>query len=112
MTKQEGTATSTAVTDLVEQLVHTAEPLDVRDNVLLDVEVGGIRCLLVRNPAAAPLSPREREIARMVAAGHGNKTIAAVLAISSWTVNAHLRRVFAKLGVTSRAAMVAKLLGS
>jgi two-component system, NarL family, nitrate/nitrite response regulator NarL len=30
--------------------------------------------------------------------------------ISSWTVNTYLRRIFAKLGVTSRAAMVARLM--
>ncbi len=55
------------------------------------------------------LSPREREIVHMVALGHQNKVIAAVLHISSWTVCTHLRRIFAKLGVTSRAAMVAKV---
>ena len=46
----------------------------------------------------------------MVAEGYPNKTIAAVHDISSWTVRTHLRRVFAKLGVGSRAAMVARLL--
>jgi DNA-binding CsgD family transcriptional regulator len=56
-----------------------------------------------------PLSPREREIVRMVAQGHQNKIIAVVLNISAWTVCTHLRRIFAKLGVTSRAAMVARL---
>jgi len=56
------------------------------------------------------LSPREYEVARMVARGYPNKTIASVLEISSWTVSTHLRRIFAKLDVTSRAAMVAKLL--
>jgi DNA-binding CsgD family transcriptional regulator len=54
------------------------------------------------------LSPREVEIARMVAQGHPNKVIAEVLEISEWTVATHLRRIFAKLGVTSRAAMVAE----
>jgi DNA-binding CsgD family transcriptional regulator len=46
----------------------------------------------------------------MVAKGYANKTIAAVLDISCWTVSTHLRRIFAKLGVGSRAAMVAQLL--
>ncbi|QDV36203.1 response regulator transcription factor [Tautonia plasticadhaerens] len=82
--------------------------------VLLDVEVNGVRCLLVQAPPEPPravlvLSPRECEIARMVAKGYPNKTIAAVLEISSWTVGTHLRRIFAKLGVCSRAAMVARL---
>ena len=46
----------------------------------------------------------------MVAQGHPNKVIAGVLNISGWTVCTHLRRIFAKVGVGSRAAMVAKLL--
>jgi hypothetical protein len=33
-----------------------------------------------------------------------------ILNISTWTVCAHVRRIFAKLGVSSRAAMVARLL--
>lgn len=79
--------------------------------VLLDVEVDGVRCLFVRlRPGVrVTLSPRELEIARMVAEGYPNKTIAAVLDISSWTVGTHLRRIFAKLGVSRRAAMVARL---
>lgn len=81
------------------------------DQVILDVEVDGVRCLLLRVPEGqVPLSPRELEIARMVAKGYPNKTIASVLDISSWTVASHLRRVFSKLGVCSRAAMVARLL--
>ena len=62
------------------------------------------------NPRRIQLSPREQEIVRMVAKGHPNKVIADVLSISSWTVCTHLRRIFAKLGVGSRAAMVAQLL--
>jgi DNA-binding CsgD family transcriptional regulator len=57
------------------------------------------------------LSPRELEIARMVAQGYANKTIASVLEISSWTVASHLRRIFIKLQVSSRAAMATCLLG-
>jgi DNA-binding CsgD family transcriptional regulator len=80
----------------------------------MDVEIDGVRCLLVRSkkPAkdAVKLSPREREIVRMIAKGYPNKAIASVLEISGWTVCTHLRRVFAKLGVSSRAAMVARIL--
>jgi two-component system nitrate/nitrite response regulator NarL len=84
------------------------------EEVLVDTEVDGIRYLLVRMPRPngkrIQLSPREQEIVRMVAKGHPNKVIADVLSISSWTVCTHLRRIFAKLGVGSRAAMVAQLL--
>ncbi len=45
----------------------------------------------------------------MVMKGYPNKTIAAVLDISVWTVGTHLRRIFTKLGVVNRAAMVAQL---
>ncbi len=79
-------------------------------------QADGPRGLLVRPQARSPnakdlLSPRELEIARLVAVGHPNKVIADVLEISSWTVGTHLRRIFAKLNVPSRAAMVARLLG-
>jgi DNA-binding CsgD family transcriptional regulator len=83
------------------------------ERVLMDVDVDGHRYLLVRMPPAAQnghgLSPREVEIVRLVAEGHPNKVIAAVLDISTWTVCTHVRRVFIKLGVTSRAAMVARM---
>ena len=45
----------------------------------------------------------------MVADGFTNKEIASVLEISSWTVSTHLRRIFGKLDVCTRAAMVARL---
>src|SRR6202012_4887508 len=83
------------------------------EQVLFDIDVDGNRYLLIKTVpverCALSLSPREREIVRMVALGRQNKVIASVLNISSWTVCTHLRRIFAKLGVTSRAAMVAKV---
>src|SRR5215468_60296 len=82
--------------------------------VLFDDKIDGVRYVLLRTCAqesARPLlSPREHEIARMVAKGLPNKTIASVLEISGWTVSSHLRRIFTKLGVNSRAAMVARIL--
>lgn len=101
------------VTDL--QLPPAGEANSDGQTVILDVEVDDVRCILIRLPPNSSripvmLSPREQEIVRMVAQGYPNKTIAAVLDISSWTVGTHLRRIFAKLGVGSRAAMVARLL--
>jgi DNA-binding NarL/FixJ family response regulator len=87
---------------------------DRKGQVIIDTEIDGIRCLLTRldKPSVPRISfsPRESEIARMVAKGYPNKTIAAVLEISPWTVCTHLRRIFAKLHVSSRAAMVARLI--
>ena len=85
-----------------------------QENILVDIDLDGIRYLLIQMPVPDhnrnALSPRELEIARMVAQGHQNKIIASILNISTWTVCAHVRRIFAKLGVSSRAAMVARLL--
>lgn len=52
------------------------------------------------------LTERELQIATLVASGQPNKQIAKQLRISEWTVSTHLRRIFMKLGVDSRAAMV------
>jgi DNA-binding CsgD family transcriptional regulator len=85
--------------------------LTVEGTVLLDVVLDDVRCVVVRQPTSkstrSVLSPREQEIARMVSQGYTNKTIAGVLEISLWTVSTHIRRIFAKLGVSNRAAMVA-----
>jgi len=52
------------------------------------------------------LTARELQVAVLVAQGLATKNIAHRLQISEWTVGTYLRRVFAKLNVESRAAMV------
>jgi DNA-binding CsgD family transcriptional regulator len=98
---------------LVRQVVRRASVPPGELSVVLELEVDGLRCVTLVESAASSygaLSPREQEIARMVGAGYPNKTIAARLGISSWTVSTHLRRMFAKVGVNSRAALVARVL--
>ncbi|MBM7774459.1 DNA-binding CsgD family transcriptional regulator [Actinokineospora baliensis] len=51
------------------------------------------------------LSPREQEVARLLAAGQTNREIADVLFLSSRTVEQHAARVLRKLGVSSRAEL-------
>lgn len=54
---------------------------------------------------AADLTPQQREIAELAAAGLTNRQIGERLFLSPRTVGAHLYQVFPKLGVTSRAAL-------
>jgi DNA-binding CsgD family transcriptional regulator len=53
----------------------------------------------------AALTDSELGVARLVAEGLTNREVAERLFVSPHTVNSHLRRVFAKLGVNSRVAL-------
>jgi DNA-binding CsgD family transcriptional regulator len=53
------------------------------------------------------LTKRELEVLRHLAAGETNKAIAADLVLSERTVDRHVSNLFAKLGVSSRAAATA-----
>jgi DNA-binding NarL/FixJ family response regulator len=59
-------------------------------------------------PGAESLSARELEILELVAAGTTNREAAARLFISEATVKTHLLHIYAKLGVSDRAAAVAE----
>lgn len=124
--KSEGTArflrphASTELGSELERLVRTlidecsdGRPPTPGELPVLELEVEGIRYVVrvaIHPSPHSGLSPREHEIADMIGRGLPNKTIAANLGISSWTVSTHLRRMFAKFGVNSRAALVTKIL--
>ena len=58
-------------------------------------------------PGGAPLTPREVQVARLVARGRSNQEIAAQLVISPRTAEGHVKRILTKLGFTSRAQVAA-----
>ena len=60
------------------------------------------------DPLGAILTAREREIARLVAAGLRNRQIACELGLSEYTVAAYVKRVCYKLQVRNRTAMVTR----
>ena len=49
-----------------------------------------------------PLSPRERDVLRLIAQGHSNRRIARDLAIGERTVKTHVHSILGKLGLQDR----------
>ena len=60
-------------------------------------------------PTAIPLTHRERHVAALAAAGHTDVAIAERLGVSARTVQTHLARIYAKLGINSRTELVSRL---
>jgi non-specific serine/threonine protein kinase len=60
------------------------------------------RTRTLRHPAS-PLTPREREVAALVARGMSNRQVAEALVITEQTAETHVKRILSKLGFTSRA---------
>ena len=62
-----------------------------------------------RATPAGELTPGERRVAELVAAGLSNKQVAEQLYVSVYTVEAHLSQAYAKLGIASRTQLAAAL---
>lgn len=65
-----------------------------------------------RDEAFAALSDREREVARLIAAGYSNQQIADALFISLGTAKDHVHAILTKTGFTSRSRVIAAWLGA
>lgn len=75
--------------------------------------------VIIGSPDIEPLSPvmaaiyglsaREQQVAELVLRGHATQRIARRLRVSPYTVQEHLRHIFAKVGVASRGELVASL---
>src|SRR4051794_8538099 len=68
------------------------------------LQAAGLRAGAAPRAFPAGLSAREVEVLRLVARGHSNKAIAAQLHLSPKTVGHHVGHVYAKAGVSTRAA--------
>ena len=94
--------------NLTESLAELAYELTVTYGIRLHLVTrhGAIPVPATRPPARSQLSNEltasEHRIARMIAAGASNRDIAEWLVISPKTVEAHLSRIYRKLGVKSR----------
>jgi DNA-binding CsgD family transcriptional regulator len=65
-----------------------------------------------RTPLADELTPAELQVALLVAGGSTNKEAAAALFLSAKTVEAHLGRIYRKLGLRSRTELAARFAGA
>jgi DNA-binding NarL/FixJ family response regulator len=79
-----------------------------RGEAVLSPSVAARLMSRVRVPGSGALSQRELEVLGLVAAGTTNREAAARLFISEATVKTHLLNIYAKLGVSDRAAAVAE----
>ncbi|HRA68530.1 MAG TPA: LuxR C-terminal-related transcriptional regulator, partial [Caldilinea sp.] len=93
---------SAALRDLIERAAHS-EP---------DASAFAVRVLQRTQPATLPLidplSARELEVLRLMAAGYTNKAIAAALIIAPSTVKTHSNHILAKLNAANRTEAVAR----
>ncbi len=62
-----------------------------------------IEDLIAPDSHKSPLTPRENLVLQQITRGASQKTIAANLGISPYTVNDHLKAIYSKLGINSRA---------
>lgn len=79
--------------------------------LLLVLERVQRRDAVAQNLERFALSPRECDVVMLVLYGYSNRRIADQLFLAEYTVEDHLKRVFAKLAVKSRTALAAKILG-
>lgn len=80
-------------------------------HLLLVLERVQRRDAVAANIEKFALSPRECDVVMLVLYGYSNRRIADQLILTEYTVEDHLKRVFAKIGVKSRTALAAKILG-
>ena len=62
-----------------------------------------------RARSSGDLTPTERRVAELVAEGRATKEVASLLFVSPKTVEGHLSRIYAKLGVHSRTELAARI---
>lgn len=74
-----------------------------------DLAACGVTPTKRRTRDASHLTPQQTSVARLVASGLSNREVAAELVVSVKTVEYHLSRVYAKLGVATRSQLVLEL---
>jgi DNA-binding CsgD family transcriptional regulator len=98
----DGQRSITVATDSGPVTVHATSARDAEGATALMLERPRPIVLTNLIIAAYGLTPREREVAEQVLRGATTKQIARALGISDYTVQDHLKAIFAKVGVSTR----------
>ncbi|MFE7767303.1 response regulator transcription factor [Streptomyces sp. NPDC057438] len=109
-------STASPVISAVEALGPTAFEKAIAEGSQYDSPAWAVEFALMASAAAgqsasaatsSPLTPREKEVAALVAEGMSNRQIASALDLSPRTVDRHIEHILAKLGFRSRARVAA-----
>jgi DNA-binding NarL/FixJ family response regulator len=101
--------------ELLQEVMSSAfaaQALRLRDLAAREPRTLGVR---VSSPTrrgedrSSQLSPREQEVAALVADGKANREVAAALFVSEKTVEYHLSNIYEKLGLRSRVELAGRL---
>lgn len=90
-------------------LAHRCGACVLEDAAMAELRATGARPRRRLASGAGALTPSERRIAELAAAGAQNREIAETLFVTTATVEYHLRNAYRKLGITSRAGLAEAL---
>ena len=92
-------------------LAHRCGATGLEEHALRELRAAGARPRRRLVSGLGALTPSERRVAELAAAGHKNREIADALDLTLTTVEYHLRHSYRKLGIVSRAGLDAALEG-
>jgi DNA-binding CsgD family transcriptional regulator/tetratricopeptide (TPR) repeat protein len=100
---------------LLEASLQRFQALGARpwaEQVERELAASGLRPVRRHARSSTALTPQEQAVARLVAGGATNREVAADLVVSVKTVEHHLSRIYAKVGVRSRTELASRLRSS
>jgi DNA-binding NarL/FixJ family response regulator len=92
-------------------LAHRCGATELEQEALAELRAAGGRPRRLLTSGVGALTPSERRVAELAAAGSLNREIADALFVTISTVEFHLRRAYRKLGIASR-TQLAEALGA